>query len=83
MASKCIAAETPQPDIVVKGVVVDADNNPVVGAYIVEKGTSNGAMADINGQFTISVKSGSLLEITCMGYTTETLPAMEEMRIIL
>lgn len=83
VAAKGTTAEAPQRDFVVKGVVVDADNNPIVGAYIVEKGTSNGAMADINGQFTISVKSGASLEITCMGYTTETVPATEEMKIIL
>ncbi|MGN0202393.1 MAG: SusC/RagA family TonB-linked outer membrane protein [Candidatus Cryptobacteroides sp.] len=83
MASKGTAAEAPQPDLLVKGVVVDAGNNPIVGAYIVEKGANNGAMADINGQFTLSVKAGAQLEVTCMGYTSKTVAAAEEMRIVL
>lgn len=63
--------------------VVDAENNPVVGAYIVEKGTNNGAMADSNGQFTISVKAGASLEITCIGYATKTVAASGQMTITL
>ena len=77
------AATAPQTDITVSGVVVDAGNVPVVGAYIVEKGTNNGAMADSKGQFTISVPSGALLEISCIGYATQTLPATANMRIVL
>ena len=77
------AVGIPQLDLTVKGVVVDADNNPVVGAYIVEKGSGNGAMADSNGQFSINVKSGASLEITCIGYSTKVIPATEQMRIVL
>ncbi len=79
-------ASTPpqtQTDITVKGVVVDSDNNPVVGAYIVEKGTGNGAMADADGRFTINVKSGASLEVTCIGYATKVIPATGQMRIVL
>ena len=83
IASKSAAAETPQRDLVAKGVVVDVDNNPVVGAYIVEQGANNGAMTDINGQFTLTVRFGAQLEISCMGYSTKVLPATEEMRITL
>lgn len=77
------ASGVTQTVITVKGVVVDTDNNPVVGAYIVEKGTGNGAMADSNGQFTINVKSGASLEITCIGYATKVVPATGQMRIVL
>lgn len=82
-ALQSAAATIPQQDLVVKGVVVDAENNPVVGAYIVEKGTNNGAMADSNGQFTISVKAGASLEITCIGYATKTVAASGQMTITL
>lgn len=83
LALQSSAADIPQLGIAVKGVIVDAENNPVVGAYIVEKGTSNGAMADSNGQFTINVNSGASLEITCIGYVTKVVPATEQMRIVL
>ena len=83
VALHAAATDVPQQDITVKGVVIDTDNNPVVGAYIVEKGTSNGAMADSDGQFTINVKAGAMLEITCIGYASQTIPAKEQVRIVL
>ncbi len=53
----------------VKGVVVDALGAPVVGATVVEQGTTNGTTTDINGNYQISVKSNSsLLEFNYVGY---------------
>ena len=77
------ATAAPQPTLTVRGVVVDSDNVPVVGAYIVEKGTENGTMADSNGQFIINVKDGASLEVSCMGYVTQTVAAAANVRVVL
>jgi len=56
----------------IKGhVVSDGDNEPLMGAAIVEKGTSNGVVTDINGNFTISVTNNATLVVSYVGYTTQ------------
>ncbi len=72
-----------QQVINVTGVVVDAENAPIPGVYVVEKGTNNGAMADGKGQFAISVPTGASLEISCIGYATQTVVAQRNMRVVL
>ena len=57
----------------VTGVVKD-NVGPVAGASVIEKGTRNGVNTDSNGRFTITVKSGASLEISCIGYETQTIP---------
>jgi len=53
----------------VKGVVVDASGNPVIGATVVELGTTNGTSTDFNGQYVLSVKDGnSAVQISFIGY---------------
>lgn len=54
--------------ITFKGRVLDETNQPVVGAFIVERGTNNGAMSDVDGAFSIRVKQGAVVEVTCLGY---------------
>ncbi len=56
----------------IKGrVVSDGDSEPLMGAAIVEKGTSNGVVADINGNFSISVQNNATLVVSYVGYTTQ------------
>ncbi len=57
-----------QQTISVKGVVVDAGGNPIIGAAVQEDGTSNGTITDLNGEFSLSVSSGSMLRISFIGY---------------
>ncbi|MDR2147265.1 MAG: TonB-dependent receptor [Tannerella sp.] len=70
-------------NITVKGVVVDADNESVIGANVVEKGTTNGISTDVDGNFTLSVPQGATLVISFIGYTTLETPATPTMRIVL
>ena len=59
----------------VTGTVVDASGEPVIGASVMVKGTSNGAVTDFNGNYTIqNVPSGSSLVVSYVGYRTQTLP---------
>ena len=58
------------PIKVIKGVVKDIHGEPLPGASIVQKGTNNGVIADIDGRFTLSVPGNSTLVIAYMGYAT-------------
>jgi len=61
----------------VKSVVVDKVG-PVVGAYVIEQGTTNGVSTDLDGQFTLSVASAdATVEISCIGYTTTSFKASQ------
>ena len=51
-----------------KGRVLDSGNQPIVGAFIVEQGTSNGAMTDVDGAFSLRVTRGAVVEVSCLGY---------------
>ena len=54
-----------------QGNVKDALGEPVIGASIFVKGTKNGTVTDVNGDFSLSgVKVGDVLEISCIGYAT-------------
>ena len=67
----------------VTGKVVDAQGQSVVGASIVEKGTTNGTMSDLDGGFTLRVKEGASIEVSFVGYTTQVVKAASSMRIVL
>ena len=67
----------------VTGVVVDDQNAPLIGASVVQKGTSNGAMTDIDGNFTVSVDPGSTLVISYMGFVSQEVSARDGIRIVL
>ena len=54
----------------VSGTVTD-DIGPVVGASVVEKGTNNGAITDLDGKYTITVKRGATLVFSSIGYATQ------------
>lgn len=58
-----------QPDnITVKGKIIDENGEPLPGATIQEKGTTNGIIADINGDFALSVPSDATLIVSYIGY---------------
>ena len=62
----------------VKGTIVDAYGIPVIGASILEKGTTNGVITDIDGNFTLNVSSkDAVLEISYIGYKTIQLKASD------
>lgn len=55
----------------VSGTVVDSNGIPVIGANILEKGTTNGTITDIDGNFTLSVSPNAILQISFIGYNTQ------------
>lgn len=72
-----------QTRILVSGRILDSSGQPVPGASVIEKGTTNGVNTDIDGKFTISVKSGASLEVSCIGYETVSVAASENMSVTL
>ena len=67
----------------VKGTVTDRQNEPIIGASILEQGTSNGVATDLDGNFTIQVDKNATLRISYIGYKTRTLKASSTMKIVL
>ena len=68
--------EVVQQQIKVSGVVKDAMGEPVIGASIQEKGTSNGIITDVNGNFSLSVNQGATLVISYIGFKTQEIPVV-------
>ncbi|MGC3977538.1 MAG: TonB-dependent receptor [Paludibacteraceae bacterium] len=63
-ASKAYGQQT----FLTNGVVVDNDRNPIVGAAILEKGTSKGVISNVDGRFSFTVDKNAILVISCLGY---------------
>lgn len=60
----------------VNGKLLDNMDNPIIGATIMEKGTTNGTVSDIDGSFTLNVKENSILVISYIGYETQEISAI-------
>lgn len=54
--------------------IKDQSGEPVIGANIVEKGTTNGTITDIDGQYSLEVGSNSILVVSYIGYITQEIP---------
>ena len=67
----------------IRGTVADANGEPVVGASVIVPGTTTGVITDQDGSFVIRVTAGTPLEISCIGYATQTLPAANGMAVTL
>ena len=65
------------------GTIVDTNGEPVIGATIVQKGTSNTTVTDLDGRFSINAPAGAELEITYVGYGKQTVLARQNMSIVL
>ena len=70
-------------NITVTGTVTDAMKEPIIGASILQQGTTNGTATDIDGNFTLSVPADALLEISSIGFETRVLKATAKMDVIL
>ncbi|MBQ9450443.1 MAG: carboxypeptidase-like regulatory domain-containing protein, partial [Bacteroidales bacterium] len=55
----------------VTGTVKDANGEPVVAASVVVRGTTIGAVTDLDGNYTLNVPANSVLEASCIGYTSQ------------
>lgn len=60
-----------QVGLTLKGVVKDTKNEPLIGVNVLVKGTTTGAITDLDGAFTLNVKKGDVLVISYTGYETQ------------
>ena len=58
----------------VTGIVKDATGETVIGASVLEKGTTNGIMTNVNGEFTLSVSANATVVVSYVGYKTQEVP---------
>ena len=70
-AEKATPSITQQKDLQIKGLITDADGNPIIGATVAVKGTTTGVITDIDGQYVINAPKGCILEFRYIGYNTE------------
>jgi len=73
-----LSASAQEAKINVKGVIIDEKGIPLLGTTILEKGTKNGVVTDFDGNFEITVSSDSQIEVSFIGYKTQTIAATEK-----
>ena len=67
----------------ISGLVKDETGEGIIGASIMEKGTSNGTVTDFDGNFKLQCKPGATLTITYIGYTPQEVKAQDGMEVML
>ena len=70
-----------QNRITASGTIVDETGTPVIGATVMEKGTANGTVTDIDGNFSLNASEGTPLTISYIGYSTIEVKAAAKMNI--
>ena len=71
----CLPMSAQDGKVTVSGEVVDNQGEPVIGANVLEVGTTNGVITDLDGRFKLSVNSKSEIQVTFIGYTPQTFKA--------
>ena len=65
------------------GTIVDGYGEPVIGANVVEKGTTNGAITDLDGNFSLNVQQNAILVFSYVGYKSQEMKATRQMKVTL
>ncbi|MBQ9175206.1 MAG: carboxypeptidase-like regulatory domain-containing protein, partial [Bacteroidales bacterium] len=58
----------------ISGTVVDSNGEPLIGVSVIVKGTTTGTMTDLDGKFSLNVPSDAVIEISSIGYVTQSMP---------
>ncbi|MCD8267512.1 MAG: TonB-dependent receptor plug domain-containing protein [Parabacteroides sp.] len=64
----------PQQSRIITGIVKDATGEPIIGANVIEKGSTNGTITDIDGQFRSETSPDAILQISYIGYIAQNFP---------
>lgn len=67
-------------EVTISGVVIDAQQTPAIGASVMEKGTSNGVVTDIDGSFRLTVKENAEITISYLGSISQSFIARDEQK---
>lgn len=70
-------------NIVVSGSVTDAKGEAIIGASVLEKGTTNGIITDMDGKFTLTVKPGATLIVSYVGFKQQEVKAARNLQVVL
>lgn len=62
----------------ITGTVLDGQGEPVIGANVVEKGTTNGLITDVDGRFSLQVGSNAVLQVSYIGYLAQEIPVRNQ-----
>ena len=62
---------TQQAKVSITGVVIDEKGEPIIGANILEKGTTNGTITNVDGHFSLTISPKSILVVSYIGYLTQ------------
>ena len=73
VTEKHAVALSQQKKVTITGIVKDV-LGPVVGANVVEKGTTNGTVTDMEGRFSLQVSSNAVLVVSYIGYIDQAIP---------
>lgn len=65
----------------VSGVVTSADGEPIIGATVKVQGANDGAITDLDGNFSINVAEGTVLQISYIGYVTQEIKVGKQHRL--
>ena len=65
----------------ITGIIKDNTGEPVIGCNIMEKGTSNGTITSVNGDFSLNVAENAVLQISYIGYLTQEVPVKNNQNI--
>lgn len=68
---KVNTGEAEQQKKTISGFVTDVHGEPIIGANVVERGTSNGVITNIDGKFVLQVSTGTVLQVTYIGYNSQ------------
>lgn len=66
----------------ITGVITDSNEEPVIGANVMVKGTGNGTITDVDGNFHLDVQSNDVLEISYIGYTTQRITVGDQKHLL-
>ena len=50
---------------------MDSNGEPIIGANVVEKGTTNGTVTDISGNFSLNINDSGILQVSYIGFNTQ------------
>ena len=78
-----LSVNTFAQQIVVKGIVKDTTGEPIIGANVIVKGTTNGTITDFDGNFLLNSKKGDIIINKFIGYRSQEAQAAASMNIIL
>lgn len=77
-----VVAQTSQTNKkTISGTVLDENGEPIIGANVIEKGTTNGVITDMDGKFALNIGNNATLQVSFIGYITQNIPVKNQSSI--